>query len=75
VSLLAGKEEEILARMADCIQINTDFDLLTGYTMLAIEAKVKVRTTFMRTISDLGSGGWTLPDNTYRVRYQPGDRG
>jgi len=70
VSLLAGKEEEILARMADCIQINTEFDLLTGYTMLAIEAKVKVRTTFMRTISDLGSGGWTLPDNTYRVRYQ-----
>ena len=52
--MLAGKEDTKLARIADCIQINTDYDLLKGYTMLALEARVKSRTTFMRKLSDMG---------------------
>lgn len=70
LNMLTGKEVQKLARIADCIRVNTDFDMLNGYTMLAVEAKVKVRTTFMRKISELGSGGWTQPDNTYTIQYQ-----
>ncbi len=72
LSLLAGKEVGILARIADCIQVNrTDTDLLNGYTMIALEAKVSSRTTFMRKISDWGgSGAWGFPDDTYTIKYQ-----
>lgn len=70
LNMLAGKEDAKLARIADCIQISTDFDLLKGYTMLAIQAKVKSRTTFMRKLSDMGMGSWTQPDNTYPILYQ-----
>lgn len=70
INMLSGKEVQKLARIADCIRVNTDFDMINGYTMLAVEAKVKVRTTFMRKISELGSGGWTQPGNTYTVQYQ-----
>jgi hypothetical protein len=68
LNMLGGKEVEKLARIADCIKVNTDFDMKNGYTMLAIEAKVKVRTTFMRKISDMGSGTWT--EDSYPVLYQ-----
>lgn len=70
INMLAGKERSKLARIGDCIRVNTDFDMKNGYTMLAVEAKVKVKTTFMKKISDLGSGKWTRPDNTYTVLYQ-----
>lgn len=70
LNMLAGKEDMKLARMADCIQINTKFDLLKGYTMLAVEAKVKSRTTFMKKVSEMGNVGWSQPDNTYPILYQ-----
>lgn len=70
INMLGGKEVKKLARIADCVRVNTDFDMIHGYTMLAVEAKVGVRTTFMKKISDLGAGGWTQADNTYTVQYQ-----
>lgn len=70
LNMLVGNGERKLARIADCIRVNTDFDMKNGYTMLAIEAKVSVKTTFMKKISDMGAGGWTQPDNTYTVLYQ-----
>ncbi len=66
--LSEAKEEKILGRIADCIQLNTEFDLLDGYTMLSIDSDIKVRTTFMRKISELG-GGRTM-DDTYTIKYQ-----
>lgn len=70
VNMLVGQEDKKLARIADCIRVNTDYNLVNGYTMLAIEAKVGVRTTFMKRISDLGYGEWKQPGNTYTVLYQ-----
>ena len=70
INMLAGKGDVKLARIADCIQVNTDFDILKGYTMLAVEAKVAVKTTFMKKVSDLTSGGWNQPGNSYDVTYQ-----
>ncbi|MBR5508469.1 MAG: hypothetical protein IKV59_00280 [Lachnospiraceae bacterium] len=69
---MMGEEKAMkkLARIADCIRVNTDYDMKNGYTMLAVEAKVKARTTFMKKISDMGDGGWTQPDNHYTIRYQ-----
>ena len=76
VSLLSGREGDILGRIADCIQVNLNnknagINLLDSYTMLAVEAKVSTRTTFMRKISDLGEdGSWGFPDDTYSISYQ-----
>ncbi len=72
VSLVAGNEVGILGRIADCIQVNTpDMDLLQGYTMISVQAKVSSRTTFMRKVSDLGgNGAWGFSDDTYTVSYQ-----
>lgn len=63
-----GKEVKKLARIADCIYVNTGYDMSKGYTMLAIEAKVKARTTFMRKVSEMGAGGWS--DDSYQIQYQ-----
>lgn len=71
VSILAGHGPDILARIADCIQVDKkDIDLMNSYTMIQVEAKVSTRTTFMRKLSDLGSGGWGFPDDTYSITYQ-----
>ena len=77
VSILAGHKVDILSRIADCIQVDKNqgdeeekVDLISSYTMIQVEAKVKVRTTFMRKWSDFGSGGWGFPDDTYTVLYQ-----
>lgn len=73
VSILASKnnKEDILLRIADCIQADEqEIDLFTSYTMLQINAEVSTRTTFMRKISDFGSGGWGFPDDTYPIEYQ-----
>lgn len=72
ISMLAGNEAGILGRIADCIQVNEpDIDLLTGYTMISVQAKVSSRTTFMRKASDWGeSGVWGFPDNSYTIFYQ-----
>lgn len=72
ISLLGDNEAAVLGRIADCIQVNTpDMDLLTGYTMLSIQAEVGSRTTFMRRISELGEGrAWGFPDDRYTISYQ-----
>lgn len=72
ISMLTGKEVGILGRIADCIQVNQpDINLQTSYTMISVQAKVKAKTTFMRKISDWGSGGkWGFPDDSYSISYQ-----
>lgn len=71
VSILCGHKTDVLSRIADCIQVDKkNTNLFTGYTMIQIDAKVSTRTTFMRKISELGSGGWGFPDDTYSIRYQ-----
>lgn len=70
INMLGDLETNKLARIADCIQLNSDSDLTKGYTMLEIEVKVKARTTFMKKISDMGSGLWQSPDDHYSIRYQ-----
>ena len=72
VSILDNQHKsDILARIADCIQADQQsVDLFTSYTMIQIEAEVSMRTTFMRKISDFGSGGWGFPDDTYSITYQ-----
>lgn len=70
--LSESNEESVLGRIADCIQVDKkDIDLFNSYTMLAVEAKVRVRTTFMRRISELAEAGvWGYSDDTYPVTYQ-----
>lgn len=72
LSMMASGDKNILARIADCIQINNDYDLLKGYTMVAINATVKSRTSFMRKISDMegGPGLWSYADDYYDIQYQ-----
>lgn len=72
VSIIGEHETDILGRTADCIQVNKpEINLLTSYTMLAVQAEVTTRTTFMRKISELGEGGsWGFPDDTYPIIYQ-----
>ena len=72
LSMLGGEGEGILGRVADCIQVNQpDMNLLEGYTMLSVQAKVSSRTTFMRKIADWGEGvTWGFPDDTYTISYQ-----
>lgn len=72
VSILDNKNKaDILGRIADCIQADQQsVDLFTSYTMIQIDAEVSTRTTFMRKISDFGSGGWGFPDDTYSISYQ-----
>ena len=70
VNMLGSLEATKLARIADCIQLDAEPDITKSYTMLAIEAKVKARTTFMRKISDMGSRGWTSSEDNYTILYQ-----
>lgn len=72
ISMLGGQGKGILGRIADCIQVNQpDMNLLEGYTMVSVQAKVGSRTTFMRKIADWGDGvTWGFPDDTYTISYQ-----
>ena len=72
ISMLGGQGKGILGRIADCIQVNQpDMNLLEGYTMVSVQAKVGSRTTFMRKIADWGYGvTWGFPDDTYTISYQ-----
>lgn len=71
ISMLAGNERSVLARTADCIQVNTggDIDITEMYTMLAIEASAANRTTFMRRIADWSGAGWEHGDS-YTINYK-----
>lgn len=72
LSMMASGDKNVLARIADCIQVNTDYDLVKGYTMISMDAKVKSRTTFMRKISEMegGPGTWSYADDFYTIHYQ-----
>lgn len=64
-------EEKTLARIADCIQLNTEMDITKGYTMLAVSADVKSRTTFLRKAAELpDSGVRERVDDWYTISYQ-----
>lgn len=70
LNMFGDKEKTKLARIGDCIQLNTGKRMQDGYTMLGIESKIKSRTTFLKKISDMGSGLWASPDNNYTIQYQ-----
>lgn len=69
MQILLRKENKMLGRIGDFIQVNTDTDITKNcYTMLSVQANVKVRTTFMRKAADWSHGSWG--DDTYSVPYQ-----
>lgn len=67
-----GKNEALtLARIADCIQLNVEKDIIEGYTMLAVGATVESRTTFMKKAAQLPEGGsGSVVDDWYNITYQ-----
>lgn len=69
MQMLAGMEDNVLARIADCVQINTNTDITKAYTMIEIQADVGVQTTFMRKIADWSSSEWGY-DNSYTITYK-----
>lgn len=69
MQMLAGKEDNVLARIGDCVQINTKADITKAYTMIELQADVGVKTTFMRKIADWSSSEWKY-DDTYTVQYK-----
>ena len=68
---MAANETAVLARIGDCVQVNTgsDIDITKMYTMLAVEASVTNRTTFMRKIADWSGAGWEY-DDAYTIDYK-----
>lgn len=70
VRLISGKQEsKILARIGDCIQINTTTNLLDDYTMVQIDADIDVKTSFLRKVSDIMSANWERGD-VYTFHYK-----
>lgn len=72
LKMMVSGDSKTLARIGDCVQLASKFDLTKGYTMVAIDAKVKSRTTFMRKISEMegGAGTWSYSDGYYPIQYQ-----
>jgi len=72
LKMMVKGDKDTLARIADCIQLNNEYDLTTGYTMVSLNATVKLRTSFMRKISymDGGPGIWKYADGYYPITYQ-----
>nr|WP_027871389.1 DUF5702 domain-containing protein [[Eubacterium] cellulosolvens] len=68
VQMLAGKENTVLARIGDCIQVNTGTDITEAYTMVEIEADVNVKTTFMKKIA-----GWSSKEREKESNWKYGD--
>lgn len=68
-AMLAAGYQPALARIGDCIQVNTDSDITKMSTMLSIEATVTNRTTFMRKIADWSGAGWQYGDS-YSIDYK-----
>lgn len=69
MQMLAGKEDTVLARIGDCVQVNTDADITKAYTMIEVQADVGVKTTFLRKIAGWSSSDWQH-DDTYTVQYK-----
>ena len=68
-AMLTSGYQPALARIGDCIQVNTDTDITKMSTMLAVQAKVTNRTTFMRKIADWSGAGWEYGDS-YSIDYK-----
>ena len=71
ISLLSDdSEERLLARTGDCIQLNTGQKLKDKYTMLTIEADVKVSTVFLPAIPAFLGRKSSSSDGTRVIRYK-----
>lgn len=68
-AMMASGYQPALARIGDCIQVNTDYDITTMSTMVSIEATVTNRTTFMRKIADWSGADWQYGDS-YSINYK-----
>ena len=65
-------EAKTLARIADCVQLNTKLDITEKcYTMLSIESEVESRTSFMSKAASLPDGGSGKSfHDWYTIQYQ-----
>lgn len=69
VQMIDGKEQNVLARIGDCIQVNTDTNIIKDFTMIEVQSNVGVKTTFMGRIADWASANWNHGDS-YTVNYK-----
>lgn len=71
VHMVGSLEKTALARIADCIQLNTgtNLDITTSCTMIAVSANVKIRTTFLRKASEW-SGSHSATSDYYTINYK-----
>ena len=71
IALIDGNSEErLLARTGDCIQLNTKSKLKDKYTMLQIQAEVKVSTTFLPKVPDFLGRKEGSSDGKKVIRYK-----
>ena len=72
INTFGSKETKTLARIADCIQLNTGIDITEKcYTMVSVNAKVQSRTTFMSKAANLpGSGLGAASNDWHTIPYQ-----
>ena len=71
IALIDGNSEErLLARTGDCIQLNTKSKLKEKYTMLQIQAEVKVSTTFLPKVPDFLGRKEDSSDGKKVIRYK-----
>ena len=71
IALIDGNSEErLLARTGDCIQLNTKSKLKDKYTMLQIQAEVKVSTTFLPKVPDFLGRKEDSSDGKKVIRYK-----
>ena len=69
MKMLTGNEDIFLARIGDCVQINTLSDVTQEYTMVGIQSDVEVKTSFLRKISHYVDADWDKGDS-YTVKYK-----
>lgn len=71
IKTFGSMEAKTLARIADCIQLNTEMDITKGYTMISVKAEVESRTTFMSKAANLPDGAHRGTVNDwYTIPYQ-----
>lgn len=69
IQMIAGKEDKVLARIGDCVQVNTNTDITKDYTMIELQANIGVKTAFLRKIAQWSSYDWEY-DDVYTVNYK-----
>lgn len=70
VRTISSSEKKTLARIADCIQLNTELDIIDAYTMLSVKANVLSRTTFMKKASELPDSSISAAKDWFTISYQ-----